>query len=612
MSAGRAPTRLILGRRLTLLFAAIASILAILYLAAGVWFAKVQLEREFQQNSELTAASLASSLIEAMLTYNLHKLPELLDNAQLANPNIRYGFVTDARGNPVAHDRSLPRGVPGDLQRLAQQHARSGGGKKAYVLRAEEGDVYHLVFPLEGRPGGCLHLGFSLEPIDLKLRITARHLISSMAVGLLLSALAAGLVYRRMAQPISELTSAAADFGAGNLSRRVSPDLRSEDEVGLLAAAFNRMAGQLQDKLTELSRSQRDLADEKARVQAILDGMMHGVIFYEPDGKVGYWNQTAKLHWGISGDETPRDMESLHRGRPEAQKAMERAALGEEFNRRLQVRSGDRILDLIISPLYRSGRGFLGVIEITADVTEQAASARALAHAEKLNVVGQLAAGVAHEINSPLDGAIEAARIIEQGDMAPDEIKEFAKAQRTALERIAAIIYRLLTFSRMGEARAGATVLGKAVSEAVELIKYRLKNSGIKLQTPEPASMPHVIKGETLELSQIFVNLLSNAIDASPPSGVIRLDLAEHDGMVSVSVIDQGPGISREAEARIFTPFFTTKEVGKGTGLGLAITRNIVEQLGGRIEFDNEDKPWGARFTVSLPWDGSVSPEAKH
>ncbi|HUT53665.1 MAG TPA: ATP-binding protein [bacterium] len=605
MKTRRRPApRLLLGRRLTLVAAGIASFLALGYMLAGVWFAKIQLEREFRQNSELAAASLASSLIEVMLTYNIHEIPDLLDNAHLANPDIRYGFVTDARGNPVAHSRTLPAGVPGDLQRLARQHVQTGGGEREYFLRTQEGDVFHLVFPLEGRPGGYLHLGFSLEPITSKLRITARHLISSMSVGLLLSALAGGLVYRRMAQPISELTSAAAEFGAGNLTRRVAHDASTEDEVGLLAQAFNRMADQLQEKVTELTRSQRDLADEKARVQAILDGMMHGVVFYEPDGSVGYWNQTARKNWGIKED-GPTTMETLHAGQTEVMNALESAARDQEFSRRLQVKRGDRTLDLFISPLVREGRGFLGTIEISADITEQVASTRALAHAEKLNVVGQLAAGMAHEINSPLDGAIEAARIIERGDMDPEEVREFARAQRTALERIAAIIYRLLTFSRMEQARQGSTRLETSITEAVELVRYRLKNSGLSIEVPDAKAMLQVIGGAALELSQIFVNLLGNAIDASPAGGVIRIEVEEHDGRVDIAVIDQGPGIPEEAERRLFTPFFTTKEVGKGTGLGLAISKNIVEQFGGAIEFMNQAPPWGARFTVHLPWDGT-------
>jgi signal transduction histidine kinase len=608
MKADRAPApRLLLGRRLTLVVAGIASFLALGYMLAGVWFAKIQLEREFQQNSELAAASLASSLIEVMLTYNIHELPDLLDNAHLANPDIRYGFVTDARGNPVAHSRTLGAGVPGDLQRLAQEHVTNGGGEREYVLRTGEGDIFHLVYPLEGRPGGYLHLGFSLDPINAKLRITARHLISSMAVGLLLAVLAAGLVYRRMAQPITELTSAAAEFGAGNLTRRVARDARTEDEVGLLAAAFNRMADQLQEKVTELTRSRRDLADEKARVQAILDGMVHGVVFYGPDGAVEYLNRTARLNWGIADHQPRLTLQALHAGQPEVVKALQAAASDQESGRRLQVKRGDRTLDLFISPLTREGRGFLGLIEISADITEQVASTRALAHAEKLNVVGQLAAGVAHEINSPLDGAIEAARIIEQGEAGPDEVREFARAQRIALERIAAIIYRLLTFSRMEQSRQGATLVGTAVSEAVELVRYRLKNSGLRLEAPDPKSMSQVISGATLELSQIFVNLIGNAIDVSPPEGLVRIEVAERAGMVDVSVVDQGPGIPEEAEHRLFTPFFTTKEVGKGTGLGLAISKNIVEQFGGGIEFMNEDPPWGARFTVHLPWDGTRS-----
>lgn len=609
MSVARVrPTRLLLGRRMTLTVAGIATILAAGYMVAGIWFANISLEREFEQNADLTTASLASSLIEAMLTSEFHKIPDLLDNSAKANPNIVYSFVTDIDGNPVAHTRAFASGIPGDLLRLAQEHVKNKGGHGAYVLRTEAGDVYHLVYPLTGKPGGYLHLGFSFKPVDVKLRSAARHLIASMLAGLLLSTLGAGLVYRRMAQPLLALTSAAADLGEGDLTRRVHYEGRRDDEVSLLAQSFNHMADRLQGQLTELLSSRNELADEQARVQAILDGMMHGVIFYNPEGVVSYLNAAAKRHWGLSELAARESYEFLHAQEPEVVQALECAAMDKNLSRRRQVRRGDRILELFVRALHRPGRGFLGIMEISADVTEQEASTRALAHAEKLNVVGQLAAGMAHEINSPLDGALEAAKMFENENLPRDEFRKFARAQKTALERIAAIINRLLTFSRREQAAVGSAALGPALSEAVELIAYRLKNAGLRLLAPDPSGLSQIVMGESFELSQVFVNLLSNAIDASPAQGEIKLEVNAGESQVEVSVVDQGPGIPEEAETRIFTPFFTTKEVGKGTGLGLAISKNIVEQIGGAIHFNNEEPPWGARFTVRIP-RAEVSPD---
>jgi signal transduction histidine kinase len=598
-------TKLILGRRLTLVVVGIALLLATGYIFVGIWFAKIQLEREFQQNAEIEAASLASLIIEAVMTDKLHKIPELLDGFHMANANLYYSFVCDSEGNPVAYTQPLQEGVPGDLQLLAKKHAESKGGRRHWFLQTEAGDIFHLVYPLEGRPGGYLHLGFTFKQVDSKLRVTARHLLSSMFLGLILSTIVGGLVYRRMAQPIKELTDAAVDFGAGDLARRVNQRPGEEDEVAILAEAFNRMADQLQEKVTELESSRSALADEKARIQAILDGMVHGVIFYEPNGLIGYLNSSARRHWGIEESDHRPSHEALHAGHPEALRAFKRVAMGIEASRHLRLRRGDRILDLFISAIRRRESGFLGMVEISSDVTEQVTSARALAHAEKLNVVGQLAAGVAHEINSPLDGAIEAARILERGEISKEEINELAGAQKMALERIAAIVCRLLTFSGKKSTRTGPISLWSVISDAVELIKYRLSKSKISIQLPSALEVPQVIEGEAIELSQVFVNLLSNAIDVSPEGSTIKIDVANNNGLVNISITDQGKGIAEGVDEKLFMPFFTTKEVGKGTGLGLAISKNIVEQFGGRIEVNNEEPPWGARFTVLLPWKGA-------
>ncbi len=597
--------KFLLGRRLTLVGIGITTLLAAIYLAAGVWFARIELEREFHQSAEVTAKTLASSLIEEIITHNLHDIPALLDNTQMSNPNILYGFVCDSKGIPVAHTRSFKKGVPGDLEQLSRKHAEGGGGHQSWSLGTESGEILHFALPLEGRPSSYLHLGFSLAQVDASLRETFWVLASSMLAGLLLSAVIGGLIYRRMAKPVRELTGAALELGAGNLERRVVTRQGADDEVALLAVTFNRMAEQLQEKLTELERSRSELADEKTRIKTILDGMLHGVVFYKLDGSVGYCNPAAMEHWGWNTSETPQDCESIHDSCFEALQAFKNIESGKENVSHARIRCKDRILDLIISGILNDKGEFIGIAEITYDASEQVSAERALAHAEKLNVIGQLAAGVAHEINSPLDGAIEAARIMQSDDLTREEIKNFASAQQSALERIAATVYRLLTFSRKERTQVESLSVWSVIMEAVEIIKYRLPARSLSLQLPGADEVPQIIKGESLELSQVIVNLLSNAIDASPDGGMIRIEVAQKPEWIEISVSDQGYGIPEILHDRIFTPFFTTKDVGKGTGLGLVVSKNIVESYGGRIDIRNEEAPWGARFSVHLPWDGS-------
>jgi two-component system NtrC family sensor kinase len=212
---------------------------------------------------------------------------------------------------------------------------------------------------------------------------------------------------------------------------------------------------------------------------------------------------------------------------------------------------------------------------------------------------------VAHEINSPLDGAIEASRIMERSADNADKVARFAKAQRTALERIAAIVRTLLTFSRRPRTQERRPVpVSKILQEADTILKHRLGKKRITLSLPELKGADPMVPCDELGLVQVLVNLINNALDVTPDSGVIEVLVRASSDWVEIAVSDQGPGIPPEVAPRLFTPFFTTKGVGQGTGLGLATSRNIVEEHGGELQFANLARPWGARFTVRLPAHG--------
>ncbi|MCY3023849.1 MAG: ATP-binding protein, partial [Planctomycetota bacterium] len=283
-------------------------------------------------------------------------------------------------------------------------------------------------------------------------------------------------------------------------------------------------------------------------------------------------------------------------------RAFEAVTAGRTARARVSCQLGARDLVVLISPALGPNGEPLGVIEITADVTEQIEAERAMAHAEKLNVVGQLAAGVAHEINSPLDGAIEASRIMERNASDPGKVSRFAKAQRAGLERIAAIVRTLLTFSRRPKTQEYRPIqAAKLLQEAQAILKHRLSQKHVTLAMPDLTSSELLVNGDELSLVQVLVNLINNALDVTPEKGTIQIGVQARTDRVDISVTDQGPGIPPDVAPRLFTPFFTTKDVGRGTGLGLATSRNIAEAHGGSIEFVNLAPPWGARFTLHLP-----------
>ncbi|HTL51600.1 MAG TPA: ATP-binding protein [Planctomycetota bacterium] len=599
---------LILGRRLTYVVATIAILLAAVYLGVGIWLAREQFVDEFGQIADLTVDASRLSIAETNGATDLkHRLDATLQQARKLNATTEYIFVTDADGRILAATFADPPSA--DQLELARGHALSGGFRRAWDFPLNGHEVHHLAVALPHGEAGFLHFGFDESSVAVKVKGMALRLFASMLIGLLASAFLGWWIYRWMARPIRDLTQAVAAFGLGDFKQRVpSTTANGNDEVSLLAASFNHMADQLEQKILEQDRAQASLAQEKRRVQLILDGLIHGVAFYEADGTVAYWNQASQKHWRRpAAAAKPASYADLHANDPEILAAIDSLRAGTAFCRHVTLERAGAHFDVFLSLLPENewDRGG-GIVEISVDITHQIHTWRYLAHAEKLNVVGQLAAGLAHEINSPLDGALEVARMLEKSRLEPDLLR-YVQAQRTALERIAVIIRRLLTFSRRNADPMTPVEIGEPLNEAVELVRYRLAKRGLELELPARESLRFLVQGEMLGLSQVFVNLLTNAIDATPDRSKVRIAIAQINApapagnSVAISITDQGPGIAAAHQARIFTPFFTTKDVGQGTGLGLAITKNIVLEHGGRIEFHNEPPPWGACFTVHLP-----------
>ncbi|HEY3321079.1 MAG TPA: ATP-binding protein [Planctomycetota bacterium] len=598
--AVRKESTLPLGRRISLLVALITVVLAFLLQIVAMLVSRSQLVAAQEEHATSVAALMIPDVEWAVLTTNTHQLPAIIENVKRSNKDLVYMVVCKADGSPLAH--SMSGALPGELDSFIRSHATPGPAAQLLNVRTERGDVLHLVQPLEGGTAGYMHLGLSWAGVDAAIGRSCQRLVVAMLIGLAFSTLIAWVAYRRLARPIVELTNAARRFGESDLSTRVPEHHGVWDETVLLAQAFNQMAGRLQDQVRDLMQSRAALDNEKTLVRAILDGMIEPVIVAEPDGRIVYCNHAARGLWEQAGTPPFETYVRLRSNFPEALRVFEAVAGGRTASSRLHQRVSGRDLATVVSQVLSPDGKLLGIIELSTDVTDQMRSWRALAHAEKLNVVGQLAAGVAHEINSPLDGAIEASRIIERSAGEADKVKRFAQAQRAGLERIAAIVRRLLTFSRLpGNKPRDFVAVPRLLEESQAILKHRLTHVTISLDVVAPSERELLIPGDELGLVQVLVNLLNNAIDVTPQGGTVKINVSTEGEFLRIAVTDQGPGIAEDVAAKLFTPFFTTKEVGKGTGLGLAVSSNIVEEHGGTIEFTNMTAPWGACFIVTLP-----------
>jgi PAS domain S-box-containing protein len=253
------------------------------------------------------------------------------------------------------------------------------------------------------------------------------------------------------------------------------------------------------------------------------------------------------------------------------------------------------------SPLFDAEGRISGVIASSRDVTEQLRMEQQLHQSEKLAAVGQMIAGIAHELNNPLTAILAASELL------CDHVTEPSAARQAELvhqqgRRAAHLVRSLLAFS--GEAKLGRTRLdlNQTVRDAVELQQPALRERKIDVEFELDPELPTVL-GDPVRLVRVFVNLISNAeqaIGETGKKGGVRVRSGRANGSVWVSIEDDGPGIPPKALAKIFDPFFTTKRPGRGIGLGLSICMAIVKEHGGNIEARSGQKG-GAIFTVSFP-----------
>ena len=227
-----------------------------------------------------------------------------------------------------------------------------------------------------------------------------------------------------------------------------------------------------------------------------------------------------------------------------------------------------------------------------------------LLEASKLAAIGQLAAGVAHEINNPATTILSRATLLLTDDQAclSASDREDLGAIVAESQRIARITGDLLLFSRPQGRRARPVALDHVVEESLRLVREPLQANGISVESALPAALPRV-RADEPALIRALENLYRNALDAMPDGGLLRVRAARDEreaGRLRLEISDTGTGIDREDMARIFDPFFTTKEVGKGTGLGLSIVHGIIEEHQGTIRVESRPGK-GTTFVITLP-----------
>lgn len=378
--------------------------------------------------------------------------------------------------------------------------------------------------------------------------------------------------------------------------------------AGLLVAGFGAYSAVALRRSSELAARlghAAALARANERAQRVVSSIPLSVLIVRPEGDVVEANPAWLRQFG-----PPPPGAGLPAALPEADPAaldllrglVSRAAAGaepvqvDETLLRLQQTSGRYALHAL--PL---GGPSPDVALVLDDRSELAALRTRLVRSEKLSTVGALAAGIAHEIGTPLSVIRGRAEYI-LGKLGPDHPQaEGLRVIVEQIERVVRTIRALLDFSRGQPAAAVATDLGQVVDRVLALLRLEAERRGLRLETRRPDPAPEVT-ADPDQLEQVLVNLLMNALDASAPGGRVVLGVAAaHAGFVEIEVIDHGVGIPPDELHRVFDPFFTTKKRGQGTGLGLTTVLQIARAHGAQVELDSAV---GRGTRAILRWPG--------
>ena len=421
-----------------------------------------------------------------------------------------------------------------------------------------------------------------------------------LAVGVGLALAASLLLFfpmRFLARPLRELGQAARRLEAGDLRARAP--VESSDELGELSSAFNRMADAIQERTTRLEATAADLAAERDRLDAVIASMRDGLLVLDADGRVVLQNAAARpLGGGLEAATLPATSRHVCGERERFEDC--RACLFEPGSppRSCVLELAGGVYEVHSTRLAPDASGRAGRVLVCRDLTDRVAQDERQIHQERLAVLGEVAAVMAHELNNPL-AAIRMYDQMLRAELPPGSplLENVDVIERNAATCSRAV-RELLDYATNATPEVGAVDVRAMLEDVTAFLRPLRARARVELELDLPEG-PLEVSGDELQLRQVFVNLVMNAIQALEGGGRVVLRARASGSDVRVDVEDDGPGIPPEAREQIFRPFFTTKERGEGTGLGLPTARRIAEMHGGGLELV-ESQPGHTVFRARL------------
>jgi two-component system NtrC family sensor kinase len=361
--------------------------------------------------------------------------------------------------------------------------------------------------------------------------------------------------------------------------------------------------------VTERKRAEEALRQSEERYRTILEEMEDSYFEVDLAGNLTFVNSSACRHLGYSREEltgmsyksftAEEHIKSVFRTFNEVYRT---ATPNKGFNWKIIRKDGSpRFIDASVAPLQNDKGKIIGFRGVGRDITMRKKIEEQLILTDRLASIGQLAGGIAHELNNPLTAVLGFSDLLLGRDF-PADVKEDLETINQESRRAINIVKGLLTFAREQRGEKSLVDINTIIQGALQLRSYDQRVSNIDVNAQFSPALPEVM-GNGTQLQQVFMNIIINAEQAMLEThgrGKITIVTEQVGDMVRTSITDEGPGISPDLMKQLFTPFFTTREVGKGTGLSLSICHGIVTEHGGKIYAESEPGE-GATFVVELP-----------
>jgi PAS domain S-box-containing protein len=385
------------------------------------------------------------------------------------------------------------------------------------------------------------------------------------------------------------------------------------DSVEIINAGGQQLLLSIINDITERKRAEEALRQSEGKYRSLFEESIDPVFISTREGIVVDANQSMLNLCGYTREEIiGMDIRKIYANPKERQKfrqKIEQNGFVKDYEIKLRKKAGTEVECLLTSVVrWGDDKDILGYQGIIRDISE-----RKLLEAERNEIeqkaelasrlasIGEMASGIAHEINNPLTGVIGYAQLLSQKEL-PEDIREGLEVINTGAQRVAGIIKRLLTFARQYKPERTLVNINDIIEATLSLRSYQLKTNNIKLTTRLAPDLPTTI-ADAGQLQQVFLNLIVNAeteMKQAHDKGKLSVNTEQMDNIIRISFKDDGPGIMKKNMEKIFNPFFTTRKIGEGTGLGLSVCHGIIAEHGGSI-YAKSRSGKGATFIIELP-----------